>query len=334
MNLKKGNVYRFKHDCASSQLQERFNNNCFYLCVKDGILLDKHLNKCTPIWTGCFEGIPTGGITGTEEKMSLLSDEEKKEAAHRRNMQLVGAFTEMFKAMASAKPIPKYASGMKQGISYGLPPWHGIIVDDPLTTGKPDAHGDILAKGVFDGAIRERVVKPILPDEYIGREIKRDKTAREMFDETISNIVHSASKKEKGNPIISPDLEEMIKDSTKAIHNYFGVTDRLKEAYEELKKKVEPKQYVLLKDCPEATAGSIVIWNEARGEYVLKNPVATDCYMCWQKSTVENNPEWFKAVEEKKWTDTDMIELAKMIGGDIVLAETWVKEFQFNKEKA
>lgn len=86
----------------------------------------------------------------------------------------------------------------------------------------------------------------------------------------------------------------------------------------------QAKVYILQRDLPDIKAGTELSKKGEKYYYISTN----NRNSAYHESHVENNPEWFKLKEEKAWTDSDMIEFARMIGGSDHGANHWFNNFK------
>lgn len=86
----------------------------------------------------------------------------------------------------------------------------------------------------------------------------------------------------------------------------------------------QAKVYILQRDLPDLKAGS-ELHKEGEYYYYVSTNNRKSAY---HESHVEINPDWFKLKEEKVWTDSDMIEFARMIGGTDHNALAWFDNFK------
>jgi hypothetical protein len=87
------------------------------------------------------------------------------------------------------------------------------------------------------------------------------------------------------------------------------------------------KVFILLQDTPSHEKGEEFYYRDVFKCYCSIH-TAKGFELMFPPEFVENKPEWFKIKEEKVWTDSDMIEFARMIGGTDQNALAWFENFK------
>jgi hypothetical protein len=95
------------------------------------------------------------------------------------------------------------------------------------------------------------------------------------------------------------------------------------------------KKYKLLKDLPEAKAGTILTPGDLKDVY--EYPCSSGAKSWYANALVENTPEWFQEIKEPKWTDDDMLRFANYVslfgGNTYSRLEDWKRQNNHRKEE-